>query len=223
MTVYRNFQPPDRTDPRLARPTRYRMLIDGRSVDAASGRTIDRHSPGHAGALVATWPEAGVDDVQTAIAAARRAFDEGPWPRMTGAERSRIMLRIAGAIEGQVEELALIESLEVGKPITQARGEIAFCADLWSYAAGQARAIEGETFNAIGEERLGLVLREPIGVVGIVTPWNFPFIIASERVPWAIGTGSTVVVKPSELTSGSTIRMAEIALEAGCPQACSTS
>ncbi len=217
MTVHPNFLRPDPADPRLGRPIRHRMLIDGRSVDAASGRTIERQSPGHAGALVGTWPEASADDVRTAIAAARRAFDHGPWPRMTGAERSRLMLRIAAAIEARVEELALIESLEVGKPIAQARGEIAFCADLWSYAAGQARAIEGDTFNALGEDRLGLVLREPIGVVGIVTPWNFPFIIASERVPWAIGTGSTVVVKPSEMTSGSTIRMAEIALEAGLP------
>lgn len=193
------------------------MLVDGRSIEAASGKAIERFSPGHAGVLVGTWPEAAAEDVRAAIAAARRAFDEGPWPRMTGAERSRVMLRIAAGIEARVDELALIESLEVGKPIAQARGEIAFCADLWSYAAGQARAIEGETFNTLGEDRLGLVLREPIGVVGIITPWNFPFIIASERVPWAIGTGSTVVVKPSELTSGTTIRMAEIARDAGLP------
>ena len=193
------------------------MLVGGQSVNAASGRTIVRMSPGHAGITVGSWPEASADDVRSAIAAARQAFDEGPWPRMSGAERSRLMLRTAEAILAQVEALALIESLEVGKPIAQARGEITFCADLWSYAAGQARAIEGQTFNAIGEGRLGLVLREPIGVVGIITPWNFPFIIASERVPWAIGTGSTVVVKPSELTSGTTIRMAEIARDAGIP------
>lgn len=217
MTAYTSFIRPDPDDPRLRRPVRGRMLIDGRSVDARSGRIIERLSPGHVGALVGTWPEASADDVRAAIGAARRAFDEGPWPRMTGAERSRLMLRIAAAIEARVEELALIECLEVGKPIAQARGEIAFCADLWSYAAGQARAIEGQTFNALGDNALGLVLREPIGVVGIVTPWNFPFIIASERVPWAIGTGSTVVVKPSEMTSGSTIRMAEIARDAGLP------
>jgi acyl-CoA reductase-like NAD-dependent aldehyde dehydrogenase len=115
------------------------------------------------------------------------------------------------------EEIALIESLEVGKPIAQARGEITFCADLWSYAAGQARALEGQTHNNIGDNRLGLVLREPVGVVGIITPWNFPFIIASERVPWAIGGGCTVVLKPSEFTSGTSIRMAELAREAGIP------
>ena len=92
-----------------------------------------------------------------------------------------------------------------------------FCADLWSYAAGQARALEGQTHNNIGDNRLGLVLREPVGVVGIITPWNFPFIIASERVPWAIGGGCTVVLKPSEFTSGTSIRMAELAREAGIP------
>ena len=144
----------------------------------------------------------------------------GPWPRMSGAERSRIMYRVSQLILANAEELALIESLEVGKPIAQARGEIEFCADLWAYAAGQARALEGNSHNNIGEDRLGLVLREPVGVVGIITPWNFPFIIASERVPWAIGAGCTVVLKPSEFTSGTSIRMAELALEAGVPDWC---
>lgn len=193
------------------------MLVDGKSVDAASGSTIDRVSPGYAGVVVGTWPEASADDVRKAVAAARKAFDAGPWPRMSGAERSRLMFKVADLILARQEELALIESLEVGKPIAQARGEIGFCADLWSYAAGQARALEGQTHNNIGDDRLGLVLREPVGVVGIITPWNFPFIIASERVPWAIGSGCTVVLKPSEFTSGTSIRLAELAREAGIP------
>lgn len=212
-----NFITPDARDPRLAIKARYRMLVDGKSVDAVSGRTIDRVSPGHLGVVVGTWPEASPEDVRLAIAAARRAFDTGPWPRMSGAERSRLMFKVADLILARQEELALIESLEVGKPIAQARGEIGFCADLWSYAAGQARALEGQTHNNIGDDRLGLVLREPVGVVGIITPWNFPFIIASERVPWAIGAGCTVVLKPSEFTSGTSIRMAELAREAGIP------
>ena len=217
MTYQPNFIPPNPNDPRLGSKSRYRMLIDGKSVDAASGKTIDRSSPGHTGRVVGTWPEASATDVGTAIAAARRAFDSGPWPRMSGAERSRLMFRTAELILANVDEIALIESLEVGKPIAQARGEITFCADLWSYAAGQARALEGQTHNNIGDDRLGLVLREPVGVVGIITPWNFPFIIASERVPWAIGGGCTVVLKPSEFTSGTSIRMAELAREAGIP------
>jgi acyl-CoA reductase-like NAD-dependent aldehyde dehydrogenase len=94
---------------------------------------------------------------------------------------------------------------------------MAHAADLWHFAAGQVRSLEGTTHNEFGENALGLVLREPIGVVGIVTPWNYPLIIGSERIPWAIGAGCTVVVKPSEFTSGSTIRLAELAREAGVP------
>ena len=154
-----------------------------------------------------TWPDASADDVRAAIAAARRAFDTGPWPRMSGAERSRLMFKTAELILANVEEIALIESLEVGKPIAQARGEITFCADLWSYAAGQAVRWKARP-TTIRRQSSGPRVEEPVGVVGIITPWNFPFIIASERVPWAIGGGCTVVLKPSEFTSGTSIRMA---------------
>lgn len=208
---------PDLTDSRLDSTRSWQMLIGGKSVEAASGKRIERESPGHNGKVVATWPEASADDVGRAIAAARAAFDTGPWPRMSGAERSRILYRVSELILQRVDEIALAESLEVGKPIAQARGEITFCADLWAYAAGQARGLHGDSHNDIGEGRLGLVLREPIGVVGIITPWNFPFIIASERVPWALGAGCTVVLKPSEFTSGTSILMAELAREAGVP------
>jgi acyl-CoA reductase-like NAD-dependent aldehyde dehydrogenase len=217
MSIHPGFIAPDLTDSRLRNRPACRMLVDGASVDAASGRRIERTSPGHAGAVVGSWPEGSREDTEAAIAAARRAFDTGPWPRMSGAERSQLMFKVAELILAHAEELALSECLEVGKPITQARGEIAFCADLWSYAAGQARALEGQSHNNIGDDRLGLVLREPVGVVGIITPWNFPFIIACERIPWAIGVGCTVVLKPSEFTSGTSIRLAELAREAGIP------
>ena len=217
MTALPNFIEPNLQDERLRTPRDYRMVVGGRSVDAATGETVERTSPGHLSATVGRWPSAAREDVESAIGAAREAFDTGPWPRMSGAERSRLMHRVADLVLTHVDELALTESLEVGKPIAQARGEIEFSADLWRYAAGQARGLEGQTHNTIGDDRLGLVLREPVGVVGIITPWNFPFIIASERVPWAIGAGCTVVLKPSELTSGTSIRMAELALEAGIP------
>ncbi|GLQ57991.1 aldehyde dehydrogenase family protein [Devosia nitrariae] len=212
-----NFVEPNLSDPRLASKRAYRMVIDGKSRDAESGKTIERESPGHRGRVIGEWPAGSAADAGLAIAAARRAFDDGPWPQMSGAERSTILHAVAAAILAHVEELALIECLETGKPLSQAQGEIGYCADLWTYAAGQARGLEGETHNAIGANRLGLVLREPAGVVGIITPWNFPFIIVSERVPWALGAGCTVVVKPSEFTSGTTIRLAELALEAGLP------
>lgn len=212
-----NFVAPNLSDTRLSSKRAYRMLIDGVSKDAVSGQAIERESPGHRGCVVGAWPQATAEDVGGAIGAARRAFDHGPWPQMSGAERSTILHRVAEGVLAHLEELALIECLETGKPFNQARGEIEYCADLWTYAAGQARGLEGDTHNAIGANRLGLVLREPAGVVGIITPWNFPFIIVSERVPWALGAGCTVVVKPSEFTSGTTIRLAEIALEAGVP------
>ncbi len=212
-----NFVAPNLSDPRLASKRAYRMLIDGRSVDAQSGETITRESPGHRGKAVGEWPAGGAADAGLAITAARRAFDTGAWPRMSGAERSTILHAVATKILEHVDELGLIECLETGKPLEQAKGEIGYCADLWNYAAGQSRGLEGSTHNAIGESRLGLVLREPAGVVGIITPWNFPFIIVSERVPWALGAGCTVVVKPSEFTSGTTIRLAELAIEAGLP------
>nr|WP_292765697.1 aldehyde dehydrogenase family protein [Mesorhizobium sp.] len=216
MTIANTFIVPKLDDSRL-RSARYHMLIGAKSVDAASGKTILRESPGHLGNVVGEWPDASADDVKNAIAAAREAFDKGPWPRMAGAERSRLLYRVSELILANLDELALAECLEVGKPIAQARGEIEYCADLWAYAAGQARGQEGDSFNNIGDNRLGLVLREPVGVVGIITPWNFPFIIASERVPWAIGAGCTVVLKPSEFTSGTSVRMAELAREAGIP------
>ncbi len=193
------------------------MLIDGKSVEAASGKTIRRESPVHPGLIVGEWPEASREDVETAIKAARRAFDEGPWPKLSGKERASYLYKISALIREHAEELALSESLEVGKTLAGARGEMRGAADLWEFAAGLVRALEGSTHNELSHSALGLVLREPIGVVGVVTPWNYPLIIASERLPWALGAGCTVVIKPSEFTSGSTIRLAELAREAGLP------
>jgi acyl-CoA reductase-like NAD-dependent aldehyde dehydrogenase len=215
MTV--RFIAPSPDDPRLSQIRRYRMLIDGRSVDAASGRTIRRESPAVPGSIVGEWPEAAYEDVERAILAARRAFDEGPWPRMSGKERAGYLYGIAALIRQNAEELALMESLEVGKTLAGARGEMQGAADLWEFAAGLVRALEGTTHNELSRDALGLVLREPVGVVGIVTPWNYPLIIGSERMPWALGAGCTVVIKPSEFTSGSTLRLGELAREAGLP------
>lgn len=215
MTV--RFIEPRRDDPRLAVDRRYTMTIGGKSVAAASGKTIKRESPVHPGLVVAEFPEADAADVERAILAARKAFDEGPWPRMSGKERADYLFRISQAIRDNIEELALIESLEVGKTLAGARGEMNGCADLWQFAAGLVRGLEGSTHNALAETALGLVLREPLGVVGVVTPWNYPLIICSERIPWALGAGCTVIVKPSEFTSGSTLRLAELARDVGLP------
>jgi acyl-CoA reductase-like NAD-dependent aldehyde dehydrogenase len=211
------FISPNGDDPRLLVDRRYRMMIGGRSVDASTGEVVTRESPAYTGRQVGAWPKGSRADAEAAIAAARKAFDEGPWPRMSGAQRSKLMFRVAELIERDKEELALIEAIEVGKPISAARGEIDGSIDLWRYAAGMVRGLEGDTHNNLGENTLGIVLREPIGVVGVITPWNFPLIIASERLPWAMGVGCTLVVKPSEFTSGTTIRIAELCREAGIP------
>ncbi len=149
--------------------------------------------------------------------AAHKAFETGPWPRMKAGERAAILLKTADLIETRLEEIARLDALESGKPIAQARGEIAGAADIWRYAAALARTLSGDSYANLGDSMLGVVLREPIGVVSIITPWNFPFLIVSQKLPFALAAGCTAVVKPSEMTSASTFVLGEILLEAGLP------
>jgi acyl-CoA reductase-like NAD-dependent aldehyde dehydrogenase len=197
-------------------PTAYQLLIDGKFVDAADGRTIERVSPGH-GVVVSRYAQAGAAEVETAVAAAHRAFEHGHWPRMKGAERATVLLKAADLIEGRLEQIARLDALESGKPIAQARGEIAGAVDIWRYAAALSRTLSGESYANLGDAMLGVVVREPVGVVAIITPWNFPFLIVSQKLPFALAAGCTAVVKPSEMTSASTLVLAEILLEAGLP------
>lgn len=192
----------------------FRMLIDGRWTKGAG--VIERTAPGH-GSVVSRYPAGTKADAERAIAAARKAFDDGPWPRMTGAERSNILLKAAELIAARTEELAFLDAIESGKPISQAKSELAGAVDIWRYAAALARDLHGESYNTLGEGTLGVVLREAIGVVSIITPWNFPFLIVSQKLPFALAAGCTTVVKPSELTSGSTLVLGEILTEAGVP------
>ncbi|MFL5668170.1 MAG: aldehyde dehydrogenase family protein, partial [Chloroflexota bacterium] len=175
-----------------------------------------RSSPGH-DVVVGRYPTAGMPELRRAVAAARRAFDEGPWPMMPGVERARILTRISEAIRAEVDDLATIEALESGKPISQARDEMMSSADLWEYAATLCRHTYGDTYNTLGRSMFGMVLREPVGVVGMITPWNFPLLIISQKLPFALAVGCTAVVKPAEITSGTTVRLARIAQEAGVP------
>lgn len=194
----------------------FRMLIDGKWVEGVETGTIERVAPSH-GVTVSRYAAGTKDDSNRAIAAARKAFDDGPWPRMTASERSNILLRAADLISARLEELAQLDAIEAGKPITQVRGEIGGAVDIWRYAAALARDLHGESYNTLGDGTLGVVLREAIGVVSIITPWNFPFLIVSQKLPFALAAGCTAVVKPSELTSGSTLVLGEILLEAGVP------
>jgi acyl-CoA reductase-like NAD-dependent aldehyde dehydrogenase len=208
--------------PEIARPAASlpvyhgKLYIDGALREAQSGAIIERKSPAH-GVVVGRYPKADAEDTLRAIEAARRAFDMGPWPRMSGRERANVLRRVADAILAHKDELALLESLENGKPLSQAVAEIESAADLWHYAATLARQLHGDSYNTLGEDTLGVVLREPIGVVGIITPWNFPFLIVSQKLPFALAAGCTTVVKPSEFTAGTTIRLGAILIEAGLP------
>jgi betaine-aldehyde dehydrogenase len=199
-----------------AEPRRFQMFIGGRFTPGSSGQTMTRNSPGH-GVPVATWPSGGAADAEAAIDAARAAFDRGPWPRLSAGERARVLFKVADLIERDAEELGLIECLETGKPIVQAIGEIRGAADIWRFAAGAARTMTGESFNNLGERLLAVVLRQPIGVVGVITPWNFPFFILAERLPFILAAGCTAVIKPAEATSGTTLKLGALLQEAGLP------
>lgn len=197
-------------------PFEGRHLIAGEWRASVDGETFERLSPSH-GILVSRSAKGADADTQAAIAAARAAFDSGVWSRISGKARAAVLLKVAELIEGNVDRIALIETLESGKPITQARGEVSGAADLWRYAASLARTMHGESHNTLGEDMLGIVLKEPVGVVSIITPWNFPFWILSQKLPFALAAGCTCVVKPSEMTPSTTVMMGELLVEAGLP------
>ena len=197
-------------------PYQARHFIDGKLCDSADGKTSDRISPSH-GVLVSQAALGAAVETEAAVSAARTAFDDGRWCRLSGKDRASVLNRVADLIEANAERLAVIETLESGKPIAQARGECGGAADLWRYAASLARTTTGESHNALGDDILGVVLKEPIGVVSIITPWNFPFWILSQKLPFALAAGCTCVVKPSEMTPSTTAMLAEMLIEAGLP------
>ncbi len=202
--------------PAAATPFIGKLLINGTWQDAADGATLERRSPAH-DEVVAVYAKAGVADAVKAVKAARKAFDHGPWPTMKGTERARILRAVAEGILARKHELARLETLENGKPLAQSMAEIEGAADLWHYAATLARNLHGDSYNTLGEATLGVVLRDPIGVVSIITPWNFPFLIVSQKLPFALAAGCTCVVKPAEVTSGTTVMLGEILVAAGIP------
>ena len=195
----------------------YDLFINGAFVKNSDGRVLARHSPAH-DVLVSRCQQAGLLECEAAISAARQAFDAGNWPRIKGADRAAVLLKMADLIDARREEIALLDCLEVGKPISQARGEIQAAADIWRYAAALARTLHGESYNTLGEAALGVVVREPIGMVSIITPWNFPFLIVAQKLPFALAAGCTCVVKPSEFTSASTLLLGEMLEAAGLPK-----
>ena len=192
------------------------LWIGGEHVPGTSGNRLTTISPAH-DSVVATYALAGVADVDAAVDAAGRAFNSGPWPHLPGKKRARSLTAVADLIDDHRQELARLETLESGKPISQAMGEMVAAADLWRYGATWARHIHGDAHSNLGIDKLALVAREPAGVVAMITPWNFPLLIISQKLPFALATGCTAVIKPSELTPGTTLRLAGLCAEAGIP------
>jgi betaine-aldehyde dehydrogenase len=191
------------------------MIIDGKDHEG-SGETFDRISPGH-DIVAGSYARAGIEDVDAAVTAARRAFDDGPWRWSAGKDRARVLRGVAAAIEAEADTLAKLEALESGKPVTQALDEIRSSAEIWYYAATLAQHGYGDAHNNIGPDHIATVVREPIGVAGVITPWNFPFLIASQKVPFALAAGCSVVIKASNFTPGTTTRMVQMLRENGLP------
>jgi len=195
----------------------FRLFIDGKWEAAVSSRTIPVLNPA-TGEQLTTVPDAGPEDVDRAVKAARRAFEKGFWRKMNVSQRERIIWRIGELIEKNKEELGLLESLNNGKTYLEAlRGDIPPTADIFYYYAGWTRKIYGETIPVDGKY-LNYTLREPVGVVGMITPWNYPMLLAAWKVAPALATGCSMVIKPSELTPITTFKLAEYCLEAGVPE-----
>ena len=207
--VTRKLMPP-------AAPRTFGFWVDGAWVKAGKRPFMERSSPGH-GVPVTRIPECSPSDLDMAVTAARRAFEDRRWSGLSGADRAAVLLKAAGGIESRLDEIAYWEVLESGKPIAQVKAEIGGCIGMFQYASGLARALHGDSFNNLGDGMFGLVTREPVGVVGVITPWNFPFLILCERVPYILAAGCTIVAKPSEFTSATTLMLAEILHEAGLP------
>src|SRR5712692_7595311 len=157
-------------------------------------------------------------DVELAVAAARKAFDAGPWPRMSAAERGRIVWKLGDLIMQNLDEMARLESLNTGKTLFDSgKVEIPFAAEVFRYYAGWATKIHGETL-ALREDAFTFTLRQPVGVVGAIVPWNFPFLLASWKIAPALAAGNTIVLKPASLTPLTALKFAELCQEAGLPE-----
>jgi betaine-aldehyde dehydrogenase len=198
------------------KPFQYKILIDGKWKDAVERKTFTRESPAH-GKIVGEYPLCTNEDAKKAIKAAREAFKKDSWTMMPGSERAKIINNVASLIRQNADELALVETLESGKPISQAKDEIEGAAGIWEYAATLCRHQSGDVNNNLGKDMLAMMYRQPVGVVGMITPWNFPLLIISQKLPFALAAGCTAVVKPSELTPGTTLKLGKLLQKAGVP------
>ena len=193
-----------------------KLFIDGKWVDSVSGKTFDTLNPATE-EVITSIAEGDSADIDLAVTAARKAFEDGPWGKTDARERGRILLRIMDLIEKNKDELALLETLDNGKPISETtNADLPLVIDCLLYYAGWADKIHGETIPVRGEF-FNYTLREPVGVVGQIIPWNFPLLMAAWKIAPAIACGNTVVLKPAEQTPLTALRLGEICQEAGLP------
>ncbi|MBA3966695.1 MAG: aldehyde dehydrogenase family protein, partial [Nitrospirales bacterium] len=200
-----------------------KMLINGQWADAQSGKTFSTFNPA-TGEVIAEVAEGDKPDIDLAVRAARNAFEQGPWRKMTPSDRGKILWRLADLLESNLEEFAQLESLDNGKPLTIARAaDVPLAVDLFRYMAGWSTKIEGNSIPISvtympGAQFLAYTLREPVGVVGQIIPWNFPLLMAAWKLGPALAVGCTIVMKPAEQTPLSALRLGELFLEAGFPE-----
>jgi acyl-CoA reductase-like NAD-dependent aldehyde dehydrogenase len=193
-----------------------KMVIGGQSVDAADGGTFDVVNPA-TGRTIASAPLGGKVDVDRAVAAAQAAFDDpAGWATWAASRRGRTLAAFAALIRDHVEELSWLETRNTGKPISSSRGETTGASVVFDYYAGAANKIFGQTIP-VTKPGLDLTLREPIGVVGLIVPWNFPLLMASWKLGPALAAGNTCILKPASLSPMTALRIGELALEAGFP------
>ncbi|MGH9677179.1 MAG: aldehyde dehydrogenase family protein, partial [Candidatus Acidiferrum sp.] len=193
-----------------------KLLINGQWVNSASGKTFPTINPSTA-EEIAQVAEADAPDVDKAVAAARAAFDKGPWRKMPASERGRLMYKLADLIEKNADELAQLESLDNGKPYSMARAaDLPLTIACYRYFAGWADKLQGKTIPVSGRY-FTYTKHEPVGVVGQIIPWNFPLLMQAWKLGPALATGCTVVLKPAEQTPLTALRVGELAMEAGFP------
>jgi phenylacetaldehyde dehydrogenase len=201
---------------------RRRMLIDGEWVDSASGETIDVYNPATE-EIVAHVPAGNAEDIDRAVAAARRAFEQRVWLKKTPSERGRIIWKIGDLLLEHLEEFAQLESLDNGKPVSVTRvADVPLAADMFHYMAGWATKIEGDTISLSvpytpGAQYHAYTVKEPVGVVGQIIPWNFPLLMAAWKLAPALACGCTIVLKVAEETPLTGLRLGELIQEAGVP------
>ncbi len=192
-----------------------KLWVDGKFKSALSGRTLDVLNPAD-GRVLAKVAEGGAADIDAAVGAAVKAA-AGPWGRMSARERGKILLKIAGLIRKNLDSLALLECRNAGKPLGDAREEMGLAADTFEYYGGAANKHFGETIPVAGAG-LDYTVREPVGVCGLIVPWNFPLVIAAWKLGPALACGNTVVLKPAPETPLTALALARLAAEAGLPE-----